>query len=186
MEVEALKKQLLFIHGGGHGAYEAGRHMAMTLQSLLGPAYEICCPRMPDEDSPDYAAWRGLIEERLTAGNGNAIAVGHSLGASVLLKLLSESHTSPPIAGLFLLAPPYWGAVDWEVGDYALREGFASKLPSALPIFIYHSRDDEIVPFDHLARYADKLPGAVCRELDGGGHLFHNVLGAVARDIAAP
>jgi hypothetical protein len=27
-----------------------------------------------------------------------------------------------------------------------------------VPIFLYHSRDDEVVPFAHLAMYAERLP----------------------------
>ena len=57
------------------------------------------------------------------------------------------------MSGLFLLAPPYWGAEDWQVSEYTLHDNFASKLSRELPVFFYHSRDDEWVPFAHLALY---------------------------------
>jgi hypothetical protein len=41
-----------------------------------------------------------------------------------------------------------------------------------------------IVPFAHLAMYAEKLPQATIREVDGGGHQFNNDLSEVALDIA--
>jgi len=66
-----------------------------------------------------------------------------------------------------------------------LPEGFASKLPGGAPIFLYHSRDDDIVPFAHLALYAEKLPQATIRVFDGGGHQFNNDLSQVASDIAS-
>src|ERR687897_976388 len=48
---------------------------------------------------------------------------------------------------------------------------------------LYHSRDDETVPFAHLALYAEKLPRATVKEFDGRGHQFDDDLSEVARDI---
>ena len=77
----------------------------------------------------------------------------------------------------------FWGAEDWEVGQYALRESFASRLPEGLPVFFYHSRDDEWVPFAHLALYAREVPHATLREFDGRGHQLDDDLSEVAHDI---
>jgi predicted alpha/beta hydrolase family esterase len=101
----------------------------------------------------------------------------------ILLKYVSEEEVEKPVAGLFLVAAPYWGAEDWEVEEYVLRKDFASKLPERLPIFLYHSRDDEMVPFAHLALYRGKLPWATVREFDSRGHQFGDDLSEVARDI---
>jgi hypothetical protein len=70
-----------------------------------------------------------------------------------------------------------------DIDQYALQRDFASKLPEGLPIFFYHSRDDEWGPFAHLALYAEKLPRATIREFDGRGHQFGDDLSEVARDI---
>ncbi len=178
-----MKKQVLFIHGGGQGAYEEDKKLAASLRDVLGAAYGVRCPKMPDEDSPEYEAWKDQIAKELTALDGEVTLVGHSLGASILLKYLSEEKEEKPVAGVFLVAPPYWGAEDWEVGEYALQADFASRLPEELPVFFYHSRDDEWVPFAHLALYAEKLPRATFREFDGRGHQFDDNLSEVARDI---
>lgn len=178
-----MKKRVLFIHGGGEGAHEEDKKLAASLQDVLGAAYEVRCPKMPDEDSPEYEAWKDRIAQELTALDGQVILVGHSLGASILLKYLSEEKVEKPVAGIFLVAPPYWGAEDWEVGEYALQEDFASKLPEGLPLFFYHSRDDEWVPFAHLALYMEELPWATLREFDDRGHQFDDDLSEVARDI---
>jgi len=175
-----VKKHVLFIHGAG--GYEEDKKMAANLRDVLGTAYEVRYPKMPDEDSPEYEAWKNQIAKELAAMDGEAILVGHSLGASVLLKYLSEERVEKPVAGLFLIATPYWRAEGWQL-EYALQEDFASKLPEGLPVFFYHSRDDEWVPFDHLALYAENLPRATVREFDGRGHQFNNDLSEVARDI---
>jgi predicted alpha/beta hydrolase family esterase len=176
-----MKKQVLFVHGAG--GYEADKKLAANLQDVLGAAYDVRYPKMPDEDSPEYEAWKDRIAKELTALDGEVILVGHSLGGSILLKYLSEEKLVKPVAGIFLIAPPYWGAEDWEVSEYALRDDFASKLPEELPVFFYHSRDDEWVPFMHLALYKEKLPQATIHEFDGRGHQFNDDLSEVARDI---
>ena len=178
-----MRRQVLFIHGGGERAYEEDGRLAMSLGGALGAAYGVRCPKMPDEDSPEYGAWRDRIAGELAAPHGEVFLVGHSLGGSILLKYLCEEEATKPVAGLFLIAAPFWGAEDWEVDEYAVREDFASKLPPELPVFLYHGRDDEVVPFAHLALYADKLPRATVRELDGRGHQFGEDLSEVARDI---
>jgi predicted alpha/beta hydrolase family esterase len=178
-----MKRQLLFVHGGGEGAYEEDRKMAASLCDALGSGYEVRCPKMPEEDSPQYTAWRDRIASELDELDGEVFLVGHSLGASILLKYISEERIATPIAGMFLVAAPYWGAEDWEVDEYVLQEDFASKLPEGLPTFFYHSRDDEWVPFAHLGLYTEKVPHARFREFYGRGHQFDDDLSEVAHDI---
>jgi uncharacterized protein len=178
-----MRKQVLFIHGGGEGAYEEDGKLAASLQDALGAAYDVRCPKMPDEDRPVYRAWKERIAEELGALEGEVILVGHSLGGSILLKYLSEEEVERFVAGLFLVATPYWGVEDWEVGEYALQEHFASKIPNEMTAFLYHSRDDEVVPFAHAALYAERLPRATVQEFDGRGHQFDDDLSEVARDI---
>ena len=178
-----MRKRVLFMHGGGEGAYEEDKKLAASLQDALGVAYDVRCPKMPDEDRPVYEAWKERITKELDAPGGEVILVGHSLGASVLLKYLSEEEVEKLVAGLLLVAAPYWGVEDWEVGEYALQEDFASKIPKEMTVFLYHSRDDEVVPFAHVALYAEKLPRATVREFEGCGHQFDDDLSEVARDI---
>jgi predicted alpha/beta hydrolase family esterase len=64
-----------------------------------------------------------------------------------------------------------------------LPEDAAARLAHVPHIYLYHSRDDEIVPFAHLAHYAATLPQATVRELGERGHQFGNDLAEVAEDI---
>lgn len=45
--------------------------------------------------------------------------------------------------------------------------------------------DDDIVPFEHLSHYAEKLPQATVRALDGRGHFFKDGLPELVDDIKA-
>lgn len=178
-----MKKHILFIQGGGRGAYEADLMLASNLQDRLGSEYEVHYPRMLAEESPEYAVWKARIAAELEERNGNMILVGHSLGASFLLKYLSEEVRAAPVSGLFLIAPPYWGTEDWEVDEYMLREEWMPRLSVIQPILFYHSRDDVWVPFSHLELYEQKIPHAAFRRFDGRGHQFNNDLSEVAADI---
>lgn len=180
---DATKRTVLFVHGAGEGAHEADRELAASLQNALGAGYEVRSPKMPKEDSPEVEAWKDRISEELAAMDGEAVLVGHSAGAFVLLKYLSEEEPEKPVAGLFLVAAPYVGTGGWELDEYALREDFAAKLHEGLPMFFYHGRDDEVVPFGHLALYEEKFPWATFRGLDDLGHQFDGDLSGVARDI---
>lgn len=175
--------QVLFLQGGGSGAYEADRLLAADLKACLGSEYAVAYPKMPDEDKPVYEAWAAQITAWLAEVRGEAVLAGHSLGASFLIKYMAEQQPDRPIAGMFLLAPPFWGAEDWEVDEYVVRDELFAGLARVRRLFFYHSRDDRWVPYSHLDRYAGKLPHAVLRRYDGLGHQFDNDLSEVARDI---
>jgi predicted alpha/beta hydrolase family esterase len=178
-----MKKQVLFIQGAGEGAYEEDEKLADSLKEALGVEYNVIYPKMPNEGDPQDGPWMGQISKELAALEGKVILVGHSAGGGVLLKYLLKGNLTNPIAGIFLIAIPHWSPEDEENEEYTLFEGFASKLPKEVPIFLYHSRDDEWVPFAHLTFYAQKIPQATVREFDGRGHQFNNDLSEVAADI---
>ncbi len=167
-----MKKQVLFIQGGGEGAYAADEKLAVSLQRALGTEYNVVYPHMPDEADPQYETWAAQISEAQAGLGDGAIIVGHSVGGAVLLRHLSERKIDKPLAGIVIIAAPYWGAEAWQ-----------ADLPGRLPVFLYHSRDDRVVPFAHLAKFAEKFPQATIREFDGHGHQFNNDLSEVAEDI---
>jgi hypothetical protein len=178
-----MNKHVLFIQGGGGKEdYEADAKLAASLREALGKAYTVHYPRMSDDSSPDFGRKKQIGNE-ISLIEGEIILVGHSLGASMLLKYLSESRLQKKIDGIFLIATPFWrGSEDWKQG-LKLHEDFHDKLPNNVPIFIYHCRDDEAVPFDHLSLYAQKLPQATVREIASGGHQLNNDLSLIAKDI---
>jgi predicted alpha/beta hydrolase family esterase len=96
--------------------------------------------------------------------------VGHSFGASVLLKYLSETVRRPAFAGLFLIATPFWGP---DFPEFALAPDFGKRLRDVSPLYLYHSRDDPEIPLETLDRYRRALPRARVRVLEGRGHEFN-------------
>ena len=124
---------------------------------------------MPRPNNPQYWPWARRIAD-LVAGARKPILVGHSFGASVLLKYLSEAVRRPALAGLFLVATPFWGP---DFPEFALAPDFGVRLRDVSPLYLFHSRDDPEIPFEHLERYSRVLPHAIVRALDGRGHEFN-------------
>lgn len=178
------KKQVLFVHcGGTQGLHEGSSDLVAWLRMVLGPPYEVFYPKMPNPDQPSYEEWKQIIQHELNQLDHGVIIIGHSLGGSVVLKFLSEEKISKKIDGVFMIGSPYWGKKNWRVNEYMLKKTFAASLPDINELFLYHSRKDSVVPFNHLSYYAKQLPFANVREIDGSEHIFASGLPEMARDI---
>jgi uncharacterized protein len=175
-------KSVLFLQGGGAGAFAVDEKMVASLRGSLGQAYHVNYPRMPDEHDPNFELWRHDIEKELASLRGPAILVGHSVGAYILLRFLAEQNVEHSLAGTFLIATPFVGDKGWRL-EGALEKSFATKLPRHTPMFLYHCRDDTVVPFEHLRLYEQEIPRAAVRVFDQGGHQLNNDLSRVAEDI---
>ena len=162
------------------GLPDGSGQLAAHLERGLGDGYAVRAPEMPEPDNPRFEPWRARIEQELRSLGDDAILVGHSLGGSVLLKQLADAGHEKRIAGLFLVAVPVWGE---EMEEWMLPRGFGADLPSIPRVVLYHSRDDPHAPFSHMARYADALPGAITRPLDGDSHSFTEGLPELVDDI---
>ena len=165
-----MARTVLVIHGAGEPRRRRGTvYWEPLLGNTLGPGYRVTAPRMPRPAQPHYWTWARRIDE-LLASTRRPLLVGHSFGASVLLKYLSETLHRPSLAGLFLVATPFWGQ---DFPEFALPPDFGVRLRDLSPLYLYHSWDDPEIPFEHLERYSRLLPHAVVRALDGRGHEFN-------------
>ena len=164
-----MSRSVLVVHGAGEPRRRGRKiYWEPMLGNTLGPDYSVMAPRMPEPTEPRYETWARRIAE-LIDGTTRPVLVGHSFGASVLLKYLAEASPRPSFAGLFLVATPFWGP---DSPEFALPRDFAVRLRDVRPLCLYHSRDDPEVPFAHLDRYCRALPHAIARTLDGRGHEF--------------
>lgn len=166
--------RILLAHSSGpQGPGEGSAPFAARLGEELGSDYEILFPKLPHPDDPHYVPWSEELGRILVEREGPVIVVGHSLGGSVMLKRLAETGQVERITGLVLVATPFWGGdQEWEL-EWALPEDWPDAETSLPPTFLFHSRDDEELPFaQHLELYAKRLPDAEVHPLDGNGHLF--------------
>ncbi|WHU47349.1 alpha/beta hydrolase [Gordonia sp. L191] len=156
-----MTRRLLFLHGAGGFVEDA------TLADELGAALntEVRYPRMPADDM-SYESWARPVRIALSRTRADDVVVGHSFGASILLRVLAETPRPTP-ASVMLLAMPNWGPDGWDLAEYALT----SPQPS-IAASLHHCRDDMVVGADHLALNASLLPSARVHEYPSGGHQF--------------
>lgn len=180
-----MANQVLFIQGGGsEGAYDEDARLVASLRDTLGAEYVVRYPRMPNEADPEYGAWKNFIAAELASMGSGAILVGHSIGGSVIIRAVVDGSIGRSLAGVFLLAAPFWYDHEfWRWDEVKLPANAAERIPSDVPVFIYHGRQDEFVPFAHVEMYARALPQATVRALDGRNHQLNDDLTEVAQDI---
>jgi uncharacterized protein len=153
----------------------------------LGPDYELRFPIMPHAATdPHYVPWRDRLSEELDRAGERPVILGHSLGGSVALKSAAEGGLEVRVAGLVSAATPLWGEAEWE-REWALPEGWPERGPRLPPTHLFHSRDDEVIPFSSLESYEARLPDAAVHPLDGYGHLYERGdLSPIVAAVKAP
>ena len=177
-------RQVLFVQGGGEDVHDQwDNKLVDSLRSELGPDYEIHYPVMPNEADPNYAAWKQVLERELAAIEHGSIVVGHSVGGTILINVLAERTPQSTLGAVCLIAAPFIGAGGWKSEDIEPRSDLAARLPSDVPIFLYHGRNDETVPFAHVELYAWAIPRAHVRGLANRDHQLNNNLSELASDI---
>src|ERR1700752_1047380 len=137
-----MKKQILFIQGGGEGVHDQwDKKLVANLAENVGAAYEISYPRMPDEGDPSYAAWRAAIANAIAGLSDNPILVAHSVGATILVNALAEAPLRKKLAGIFLIAAPFIGPGGWPSDDIKPAQDLGARLPQDTPIFFFHGSE---------------------------------------------
>jgi fermentation-respiration switch protein FrsA (DUF1100 family) len=104
---------------------------------------------------------------------GVAAVVEESGNADLLLLLrgrLPQSSGLPSFfnPGIFLMAKLFL-----DLGPWAVRpaEDAAKLSEEGVPLLIVHSKDDEVVPFEHAEMLAASYPDAEFWRLEGYGHV---------------
>jgi predicted alpha/beta hydrolase family esterase len=181
-----VKRQLLFVQGGGQGTHdEWDDKLVESLRGELGAEYELLYPRMPKEAEPSYAAWKTKLERMFETLREDAALVGHSIGATILLKVLTERMPAKRFGGVFLIAAPFVGDGGWPATELQFPPDLGRRLPHGMPIHFFHGLADETAPPAHVDLYERAIPQARVHRLPGRDHQLDNDLREVAAAIAA-
>lgn len=192
-----MKQQLVFIHGGeAYSKYEDFltdlreepiRNLPWTLKEKrwthslaedLGDEYEVFKPSMPNSSNAKYIEWKIWFERHFEFFRDNIVLVGHSQGGMFLTKYLIENEPPWRIKGLFLLGSVFDKSLDLldsheDGGDFWFDTAQLSLLTKrAEHIFILHSKDDFVVPFEHGEKLAEALPEAEFMVFEDRNHFL--------------
>ncbi|XKT75061.1 MAG: alpha/beta hydrolase [Patescibacteria group bacterium UBA2103] len=195
-----MKKQIVVISGGSayetHDGYlQALKEKEITLtrlrpggwkmhlQSVLGDGYDILMPSMPCRDNAKYSEWKIMFEKIVPLLDEKVVCIGHSLGAIFLAKYLSEEKYQKEIKALFLVAAPFNSIEKDPYVDFNIENDLSLLREQVSDIYLYHSEDDQVVPFSHLSRYQELLPNARIRAFKDRGHFNENEFSEIIEDL---
>lgn len=132
----------------------------------------VTVPQFPSPATPVLEAWLTAVQPFVSNFDEETILVGHSLGATFILRLLEhfdvhvgavylvagliedlhDPRFSPHITG-FMETPFDWAQIQERAGE----------------VHVFHSNDDPYVPLDHGQRLAKNL-GATLHAIPNAGH----------------
>lgn len=174
-------RQILFVQGGGADTHDAWDHrLVASLQTALGPSWQIRYPRMPNEADPQFDAWTAALAQELASLRDDAILIGHSIGGTLLLHTLAMQRPSQRFAAIIALAAPFVGEGGWPADSGRSLPALGDALSSTVPVYLYHGLADDTVPPSHMELYAQAIPWARAYPLPGHDHQFLNDLSTVA------
>lgn len=183
-----MPQQVLVIHGGtsfktyeDYFSYLKNKRIDLdklryrrwkdNLREDLGEKYDVLLPTMPNSKNANYKEWKILFEKILERLNDNIILVGHSLGGIFLAAYLSENKIDKKIVATILVAAPFKDEIKGEsLKKFALPKSLDLFSKQSKVIYLLHSKDDPVVPFNHIKEYKKQLPSAVIKVFTKKGH----------------
>lgn len=195
-----MKQQILVIHGGGtFDTYDEYINFLKTkevtldkllkkdwktsLQEKLGGEYQVVAPQMPNSQNARYLEWQIRFERILPVLDESLILIGHSLGGIFLAKYLSENDISKKVIATFLIAAPYKDEPGESLTDFKIVDDLSRLEKQSGTIYLYHSKDDPVVPYAHAELYSHKLQQAVLRTFDDRKHFNQSDFPEIEEDI---
>jgi len=189
------KRQLIFIHGGeAFSKYddfisylktqEIELHRAPSnrwhkhLQEDLGEEWEVIKPAMPNAQNAKYEEWKIWFERYFTFLNEEVVLIGHSQGGMFLTKYLIENKTPFTVKALFLVGSVHNSSATFndsleDGGDFGYDDTEIPLLAKKIEhIYIAHSKDDFVVPFEQGEKLAKALPEAEFMVFEDKNHFL--------------
>ncbi len=155
-----------------------------NLEANLGTSFDVYNPEMPNSWNARYEEWRIWFEKALALMSDGVILVGHSLGGVFLPKYLSENKVEKTIRATMLVSAPFRAKEkDYSLVDFVLPESLKLFDEQGGEIYLYHSEDDMVVPFDNLVLYEKELPRAHVRTFADRGHFLQESFPELEEDI---
>ena len=188
------QKQVFYVHGGDsysdHDAFlddlkariprdlpdlPKPKKWTETFRNDLGAEYEVFMPSMPNSQNAVYEEWKIWFERHFEYLEQEVTLVGWSLGGLFLNKYLIEETLPFAVRALILLAPPFESieGEDDDCGEFIFDTDDIDILAKKVKnIVIMHSKDDFVVPYEHVLKYKAALPEAEIVTFEDKNHFL--------------
>ncbi|MGH3266390.1 MAG: alpha/beta fold hydrolase [Trebonia sp.] len=141
-----------------------------SLIEALGAGYEVRYPRMPAEDDPSYAQWGSAIRRELATLDDGAVVVGHSVGGTVLMHVLSGTPLQRRLGAIAVLAARFVGTGGWPGDEFELPADLVKRLPQRVAVQAFYGLEAQTGPPSPADLYAQAIPQAHVHRLPGRDH----------------
>lgn len=145
---------------------------------------------MPFQDNAKYRDWVVHFERYFPELKNNIILIGQSLGGVFLAKYLSENRFPKKILSVYLVCPPFDDTLPAErlVGGFKLKSDLSLIEKNTKNLYLLFSKNDDVVPVSHAAKYAKKLPNAkivIYKHIKGHFRItaFPEIVRMIKRDV---
>lgn len=157
-----------------------------TLGEKLGDDYEYLRAPLDDLDFANYLDWKIMFEKMFPYFHDEIILVTTSLWSSFILKYIWENEFPVKIKKLFFVAPAIRSTPHeklWSF-EFDLEYNYHKITRFADLIYIYHSQDDKLVPFEQWLELKSYFPEAIFREFQDKWHFYNEIeLPQIVEDI---
>lgn len=192
-----MKQQVFYVHGGDsflnydefleelrtvglwhmpkEGETEVLKKWTSRLAEDLGNEYQIISPEMPNKQNAKFQEWSIWFERHFEHLHDGVILIGYSLGAMFLAKYLSQNNLPFRPKAVFLLAGAYLLPNSEDKQDYEFRADLQKVrllLDKTDNLFIYHSKDDFVVPYENGVALSQVIPEAQFVSFEDKNHFL--------------
>lgn len=186
-----MKKQVIFINGAvpkeNYDSYEhflvsqeydpyheSFKNWNKTLWEKLWDDYEYLRSPSSEVKFADYGAWKIMFEKMFPYFRENLILATTSLGSTFILKYIWENEFPVRIKKLFFIAPAISDTPEEKLWSFSfdLDTVYHRIARWSESIYIYHSQDDSMVPFEQSLQLKQYFPDAIFREFHDKWHFY--------------
>jgi len=198
-----MKQQIVLIHGGDpqesyekyleylksykmnyerHGLRKA--NWQENLSDDLDSKFDVIRPEMPSKRQPKYIEWKIWFENFFPFLNDGVILAGGSLGGTFLAKYLAENDFPKKIKALFLIAGAFGdNQPEYGLYDFGLPSNLSKISSQVETVYLYHSKDDSVVPFEDVNKFKQAIPNATVKVFEDRQHFNQEHLPELVEDI---
>ena len=137
--------------------------------------HTVIVPALPSSDHPKLEVWMQGLQESMEAADEDTILIGHSLGGTLVLRILEKLPCT--VRACFLVAPVsemMGNDFDSLVSTFIDHPFDWMKIKNHTAVRkIFHADDDPYIPLSHARKLANNIDASLT-VIAGGKHLNAN------------